>query len=253
MGAGVEEQDRYSDRLERMLNADGARRYEVLNAGLSGINTDAVVQRLERVGRGYMPRLFVYGFSTNDIEGPSYESLAGGASPAEVAAFYWAWVGRVERSRSYFLRFLSFRLLAWSASSAAAAREIHHNFFENPAARAAFLRGLDRFAALVRQRSACGLVLIHSELAALDETHPALDIYALVEDEARKRGLGVIQSFPYFEGRDPAPLWVNLFDPHPNAAGHEILARALYDGLMALPKSCLELPPAPARRRASAT
>jgi len=35
-----------------------------------------------------------------------------------------------------------------------------------------------------------------------------------------------------------ALLTVGTDDPHPNAAGHELLARALFHGLRELPNSC---------------
>jgi len=42
----------------------------------------------------------------------------------------------------------------------------------------------------------------------------------------RERGLMVLESLSYFEGRDEQDLWVDLFDPHPNREGHKVLARA---------------------------
>ena len=36
----------------------------------------------------------------------------------------------------------------------------------------------------------------------------------------------------------PEPLWVSLFDPHPNRDGHAILTDALIGGLKELPARC---------------
>ena len=75
----------------------------------------------------------------------------------------------------------------------------------------------------------------------LGPQHPERAIYERVEQAAKRRGLGVTQSFPYFEGRSAESLWVSRFDPHPNVKGHTVLAEALYAGLQKLPEQCWEL------------
>jgi hypothetical protein len=65
---------------------------------------------------------------------------------------------------------------------------------------------------------------------------------AKVEDAARRRGFSVTQSHPYFEGLDRSQLRLSVFDSHPNAAGHEVLARALTNGLLGLPERCWSRP-----------
>jgi lysophospholipase L1-like esterase len=237
MGSGVEEEDRYSSQLERLLNErDSGRRYEVMNTGLNGLNIDHGVQRLERMMAHYRAHLFVFGFSRNDIEGPAYKEAEGYEEVAE----WWLWAQRNARSSSYFWRLLSYRIVDFHTRSNRVRKnqEIRDNYLENPAAWAAFLGGLDRFAALAREHGVCAHVLLHTHLDNLGPDHPYLDIYERVQNAAIERGISVTASFPYFEGRRPVPLWVSLFDPHPNRDGHEILARALSDGLAELPPSC---------------
>ena len=240
MGSGVPEEDRYTDRLERRLDAEGrGRRYEVVNVGLSGLNTHYVVERLKALAPQYASQLYVYGFSTNDIEGPAYRTRPGGRSPVEAGRNYWAFVGEVERSPSYLWRFLRAR---WKLRHASVQPdEVIENFLENPAAWSDFLAGLDDFAETSRRDGACGHVLLHPDLWDLDEGHPYLEVYARVERAAVERGLTVSQGFPYVEGRDARALWVSLFDRHPNREGHALLAEALYDGLMRLPPECWEI------------
>jgi hypothetical protein len=118
----------------------------------------------------------------------------------------------------------------------------HHNYFENPAAWEDFSSALERLARYADKRGVCAEVLVHTHLASLDRDHPFEVFYRHVETEARSQGLGVIQSLPAFRGRDSSTLWVGRLDSHPNAEAHEILARALYEGLRELPDSCWRLP-----------
>ena len=57
-------------------------------------------------------------------------------------------------------------------------------------------------------------------------------------EAALEQGLSVTQAFPAYRGRDPRDLRLSFSDHHPNAAGHELLARELFSGLRALPESC---------------
>jgi len=68
--------------------------------------------------------------------------------------------------------------------------------------------------------------------------HPFRNIYAKVGEAAAARGLTVTQSFPSFRGHDVRTVTISADDTHPNPLGHEILARALLEGLRALPARC---------------
>ncbi len=239
MGSGVLEQERYTQRLEERLGAG----YEVVNIGLSGLNIRGAIDRLTRHSKHYHSRLFVYGFSSNDIEGPHYRTPPMAVPPAEFGRFYWSMIRSAETSRSYFLRYL----IQWGLTRGAAGGQNHvlvENFLDNPRAWQAFTRGLDRFAQLSRARGVCGHVLIHPQFQQFDETHPFLPIYERVAKAALERGLSVTQPFDHFVEHAPKrakALWVSLFDPHPNRRGHELLADALHDDLRALPAECWTL------------
>jgi len=250
MGWGVEEPHTYPVVLERRLNASAAsgRRYEVVNLGLAGVNAAFSARRLARYAELYRPDLLVYGFTLNDIEGPSYREL-----PKEdrrsASQATWRRALRFNDSPSYLLRELWPRwimLLEWdvfhppeSERVAPQAAEWRQNYFENPAAWADFTAALDEIAAEARARGICGHVFLHTHLTVLTPEHPHLPVYERVAAAARERGLGVTESFSRFVGRDSEGLWVNAFDVHPNARGHEILAEALEAGLALLSPRCL--------------
>jgi lysophospholipase L1-like esterase len=251
MGSGVTEEHAYSAVLERRLNEQEPGRFEVINVGLDGVNAPVAMDRLKDVVRHYRPRLLVYGYTINDVEGKHYRALPGREGEA---AEFWQRARAAASSPSYLWRALWPRWMHLQAklfpSSRSYARELELNYFENPDAAADFARALDRFAAMARERGLCALVLVHTQLDDLDGSHRYHPFYDHVERLSRERGLPVVQSFPAFEGREAKSLWVDLFDPHPNREGHEILAEVLLGALRALPESCLALPAAAASRPA---
>ena len=239
MGLGVEESETYPMQTERELAADArAQQPQVLNVGLSGVNINQAVSRLGEAAKIYHPDLLVYGFTTNDIEGRHYaRSVSGDVEKAIHASRH-----RFDDSPSRLLRLLWPRWISLrerlAPTPGSYLHELLANYFENEAAWQDLLLGLDRFAAVAEAQGVCGVVFMHTSLGELGWLHPERRIYDRVEAAARERGLAVAQSFPYFRGRRAAELWVNPFDRHPNAQGNAILARALHDGLGALPESC---------------
>ncbi len=253
MGSGVEESDAYSQVLERRLNEparleSNGRRVEVINVGLDGVNALDAMVRLADVVDHYQPRVLVYGFTINDIEGRHYAKQPG---REDDSAVFWEKARAAANSPSYLWRAVWPRWMhLWSKifpPEHSYPRELELNYFDNPAAAADFAAALDRFAALSRQPEHCGLVLLHTHLDDLDWSHRYSEIYEHVARLAEERGLPVARSFDAFDGRDARSLWVGQFDPHPNREGHAILAEVLEAALLALPPACLEpAPPAAA-------
>lgn len=240
MGTGVEEEDAYPALLEGMLNAElSTYRYEVLNLGLAGISSQQVVRRLERLGLPFNPHLFIYGWTVNDIQGPGYEPRD---KPAGHLAAQVARNARFRQSPSYLLRILWSRWIWLSdlffTDPFSYRAELFHNYSEDAAAWARFTNDLSRLAEIAEERGICGAVFIHTHLASLGFFHPLRPIYERVAEAAAERGLTPIHSFPLLSGEDERTLRVSLWDHHPNAAGNELLARALLEGIRSLPERC---------------
>lgn len=238
MGEGVPEEDTYAHRLQELLDERSSdRRYEVLNVGLSGSDARFVMERLEAAAAHYRPHLLIYGFTVNDIEGPSY--VQGERSNELVKAIQQ---NPLARSPSWLLRLLWWRLQGLreppDPKEQWYARELLRNYFDNPAAWADFEGALDRFRELAAEHGVCGELFVHTHLAHLDERHPYTEVYERVARAARSRGLGVVSTLESVLGRNPQDLWVGLFDPHPNALGHRVFAEALLEGLDAMPEHC---------------
>lgn len=237
-GSGVDESDVYASRLGPLLDeAQPEWHHEVINAGLAGGNIENVLDRLEVAIAAYRPGIYVYGYTLNDIEGPGYELLAQDARTRE----WLTWSGT---HPLLLVRFVVWQLLTLGGPSSPDdepyPRELRRNYFDNDAAITRLAAGLDRFAALATRDGVCGQVLIHTHLTNLDSQHPFQAMYRRVAELAGARGLGVTSTFAAFEHRDPESLWINPLDSHPNAVGHALLARALADDLLALPRSCFE-------------
>jgi len=249
MGWAVEEELAYPRVLERLLEEsdESGRRYEVINLGIAGVNAGFATSRIVRFAELYHPQLVIYGFTLNDIEGPSYRKLPKKDRKA-LSQKTWRRALRFNNSPSYLLRELWPRwimVLEWrvfhppeAERIAPQAAEWRENYFENPDAWADFTAALDEHAAGARSRAICGHVFIHTHLTELVPEHRNRPIYGRVAEAARERGLTVTESFPHLVGRNHEALWVNAFDIHPNAEGHAILAKALFEGLGQLPAAC---------------
>lgn len=232
MGSGVLYEDTYAAGLERTMPEIQGRLHEVINLGMSGYNLEHSLNRYEALGQPFRPDLVVSGFTLNDIEGPSYVSLME-CSPEREGhrgswLHLWRCIGETWRWADE----------ALNQPTGSYPFEVTYNYFDNPNAWGAFDQQLARLAALARRDGVCGVVLIHTQLQALNRFHPYLDIYERVAEAAAQHGLFVAQSFPSFRGESPAALWVAPADSHPNARGHEILLRVLSDGLAQLPNEC---------------
>ncbi len=234
MGYGTRYEDLYATRIERALDqADPERRIEVINVGLSGLDITSVMNRYETVALRFDPDLVLYGYTLNDIEGDHYRRDYEGkkrdlarmrTSPLRL----WRIFGPRWRSLSD----LIFR------PPGSYAYELDQNYFHNPEAWHDVETALDRLAAQTRTRGICTLVLLHTRLDALGFLHPYHAHYDVVAQAAAQREFVVARSFEKFRGKEATDFWVTAFDPHPNAAGHALLAEAALEALRALPTRC---------------
>ncbi len=232
MGWGVAEEATYAHRLEQTLGGRDPT-VEVLNFALAGVNARDAVERLHRVGLAFDPDLVIYGFTVNDVEGPSYRTTV---PPPEA-------IGRAVRGSPYYLwrvlapRYGSLAEVLW-APRGSYVYDLDQNYFENPKAWGDFTAALDRLATTTRERDACALMLIHTRLHFLNALHPYHRHYDAAAEAAEARGIPVVRTFDAFRGRKDRELWVLPADPHPGPEAHGILAEQLAAGLDALPERC---------------
>ena len=236
MGEGVLDEETYARLLERELNdTHPDRRFEVLNIGLSGLTFSHVLNRVETLAHRFRPHLVVYGWTINDIEGPAYRASG-------TLASFQARYDRFDSSPSFLLRALWPRWVSIedtiAPSQGSYAYDLRYNYFENDAAWRVFPDGFARLAKLGATSGLCVHVFLHTQLFGLRFAHPFKPIYERVEHAAVEHGLSVTSSFPVFAGRNEWMLTLAPDDPHPNAAGHRLLAQALAGGLRGVPEMC---------------
>jgi lysophospholipase L1-like esterase len=248
VGAGVEFEDTYAARLQEALNRtppNPARRYEVLNVALAGINARNAIDRLELIGMRFSPQLVIYGVTINDLEGaPGYRQSR--QDSAMAAERYWRQL--FDGRGPYLLRAMWPRAIglffALTPRPGTYTYEALDNWLHNDAARHWFEQQLDRFRALADKAGICAVIFIHPALHQLDGLHPYLPVYRWVREVAAARGLAVVDPWPHVRGMADISLWVNVFDSHPNERGHELFAEALFEGLQKLPEACWHKAPA---------
>ena len=236
MGSGVSNDETYSallgDLLARRLPGE---KFEVLNFGLSGLNIEMVYQRTRKLVTSFHPDMIVYGFTLNDLEGEGYRTNRRDSGGVEERKRYH----RFADSRSYLLRLMWPRLQSLrdliSPPPQSYLAELQFNYFNNPPVWDRFKADLTKLANLAKQEDTPLVVFIHTTLAYLNWFHPYQPYYARMESVAAALGLPVIESLSVHRGYAAESLWVNAVDPHPNAEGHRLLARALADGIASLP------------------
>lgn len=217
MGTGIALEDAYPAQAERILRDQGVH-VDVINVSLAGLHASAAVSRARELGMPYRPSVVVYGVTVNDVE--------------DAGVYRFSTVHR-DFSRNLLDRFLveigSLRdVLAPAPGSYL--WELEDNWFDNPRSVAQFGLALDELSKLP-----CPILFVHTQLVHLHPWHPYLRVYARIEEEARARGIHVIQSFPAFQWRRASPLWIAPEDIHPNVEGSRIFAEALVAGLADVP------------------
>jgi len=236
MGAGVVNDENYASLLQRSFDTRSAlpeREFQVLNIGVAGLNTGAILSRLKGLGLAYDPDLIVYGYTLNDIESESYRRSA---EPRYTNPLFF------NQSKSYLVRWLVplwYSVRESLGSPEGSYRyELDDNYFHNPEAWDRVAQGLDDLASIADERDLCVVLLIHPRLVSLRTFHPFERHYAAVAEAGRERGFYVAEAFSYFEGIPGDELWILPWDQHPNARGHRLFYKALSDRLHQLPPSC---------------
>ena len=234
MGWGVEDDETYAARLEdRLDDGEQSGRIEVLNFAIAGLNSTGVLQRLKDLAIDFRPDVVVYGYSINDIEGPAYRrsldrEYAASLFRHDSSSQLWRWLRP---------QWLAFRELVLTPRGSFAF-ELDENYFRNPQAWEVVRRNFDNLAELGRETGFCGVVLVHTQMQALNALHPYKRHYAAIADAARQSGLVGVESLERFREEEASRLWVSPNDRHANDLGHAVFAEVLADALNDLPATC---------------
>jgi lysophospholipase L1-like esterase len=238
-GIRLSEEQAYPALLQELLNGGGNGRYEVLNLGVPGASLRFSLKRLAELGLRLRPRTVVYGFTLNDIEGPHYRKRRREPSP-EGPGF----AARCAIAAP--LHVVRLGCTSWASirggffpSPDSYVGELKYNYLENRDAWADFTAQLATLRALTRDRGICLHVLIHEQLQGWRWPRPQRLLFDRVVEAAEQLGIGISDRREAFSHMPFERVRLSAIDPHPNREGHEVLARALYEGFESLPERCL--------------
>jgi len=82
---------------------------------------------------------------------------------------------------------------------------------------------------LTGQRGISFLVLIYPQLTQLNDDHPGIEIYDIIQDFNQKNRIPSKVLFPYFKGKTDSQLWLTAKDRHMNAQGHKHMAGIIFE------------------------
>lgn len=238
MGWGVEEASTYAAQLEDRFDAEKrSGPVEVLNFAVAGLNSTGVLQRFEDLALDFQPDIVIYGYSINDIEGPAYRhsldrKYAASLFEHDSPSHLWRWLRP---------QWLALRELAFTPRGTFAF-ELDENYFRNPEAWNTVRDNFKDLAQLGRKHGFCGVLLVHTQMQALNALHPYKRHYAAIVRAAREADLVAVESLDLFLEEEASSLWVNPNDRHANDRGHSIFAKLLAQSLDTLPSKCWATP-----------
>ena len=212
-GWGVDQDQTFSDFLERSLAPRPDRRWRVLNAGVNGYNTRQEVEYLERAGLSYAPDIVVLTWVDNDVEDAFQPNVT-------TWRRYPTWPDSLPEALSR-LRQLSYtfqlgKLLLTAREAEKARREYgaSQSVTSHP--------GWGRVSAsLLRLRSVCeekGIRLLFAVSSGAESR---------LLEAVRALGIEAVSLQPAWDAVPEAERFVSRIDSHPSARVHQEMARLL--------------------------
>jgi hypothetical protein len=214
-GTGVRAEDTFLAVLERELNKNNSDRFEVINLGVPGYDTDNEVNMILARGVPLAPDLVIICFFLNDAGGGNiFQALnldeGKRSSWVRASRFIDTIVSRVERRRSVGAVIDSYRLAY--AEESFGWQKVRHALGNAKGYAKSF--GFDI------------VVVIFPILWQLSD-YPFADIHTQVAAFARTLDLPVLDLYREFSAYDGPELWVHPYNQHANEEAHEIAGRAL--------------------------
>jgi lysophospholipase L1-like esterase len=219
-GYGVLGEEAWPAALGRALNENpgllGAQTVEVLNLGVSGYNSQDEAVVLEKKALALDPDVVVVGYFLNDPQIVPLQPLHRlFRKPA-----LW--------EHSHLLRWID----QWLMMRRKAQFGGDGYRYQHDKTAASWRSVLDAFDSMHRSSLSKGVPVILATLPAFAPfpdwaTYRWTDLHEQVLDAARERGLDAFDLLPAFRSNGGNPKTLSVDSEHPNAAGHEIIARAL--------------------------
>lgn len=235
--------DCYVKQLESLLNekASGGRRFEVLNFGVSGYNSEQELIVVEKKVLDFDPDLVIVGFVPNDILfSTSVEALvlakhdsAFGRQVLQAEKLLEEYTPRkAEDVLPGWLSWSRLTCLLWQRIENTKKGDFLVSYYRNEERWSALSDTLRRIKTLLDREGIPAFVAIIPEdyrilfKKARQEIHEKLAAFLTGID------LAFVDLVAAYEGESVENLIINDQDPHPNAHGHSIAARAIHQALV---------------------
>ena len=226
MGWGIDANETYLSVLERELNAASKKRFEILNFGVCGYNTEQEVDFFEAKGADLKPDLVLVGFFTND------------ARPSE--SMEVRYVSKLQKlvHKSYLLKLLSPHFAAlgriFKIPIKTYVSTISADYSDGLPGWVACQNALKRLQMLsLRHKFRLAVVMIPMTVS-LDSDYPFNKVHEKLEVSCREQGIMFWDALPVFLGRNPRSLRVSYTDAHYNSLAHHMLAEFIKKKLVDL-------------------
>jgi len=210
-GWGAPPEDVTSFRLEKMLNREGEKKYEVLNTGIGNTNTAMQTAFFLNRGYKYKPDIVVLNYFINDAELTPKRKESFFIENFYAAVFF---SGRFDLLMRKF-----FGKTDWRAYYRGLYRD------DQPGWQAAkrALEALSRYC----EEQGIELVVVHyPELHELSP-YPFQDVTDILQAEVEESGRPFLDLLPVVANEEPVSLWVTETDAHPNGKAAGLYAAEL--------------------------
>ncbi len=231
-GAGVEFEDAYPQRLERMLRRRRHEPWEVVSLARPGMNTVEEAAQLAQEGLAYDPDLVLLGYCLNDSEDDSAAELRRARDWEELHEERQARRRPTGLERSALYRFVSGRLRATTETRQRIAN-YRSQYRDDYSGWVAGRRALEEMGRLCRLRRIPFVVVVFPLFGnALDEGYPFVALHTAVDRAASASGARVVDLLPAYRGLRWDLLVVDgVNDEHPNEIAHRIAANVILSSL----------------------
>lgn len=217
-GAGVDNAYTYPKLLEKKLNDAAGQKYEVINFGVSGYNTEQEKERIREKVMKYGPDAIIIGYVLNDID-PAID--AANSTKSDQYSFFY--------KNLQFLPFFKNVVLRAFENRQAVIHEDLKNRYGNGLQVSSIRKEFSDIRSMTNNKPVIIAIFpipIDFKNYAYYDVHQ--QIYTLAEDS----GFHVVDLAGPFNGLDVYRYVVHpLYDQHFNKAGNEIIAQTLFDYL----------------------
>jgi len=226
-GHGVNNMDdRFTERLEVLLNSGTKPEYQVYNMGEPGFEI-SMIRSMESavLEKEYPVQTLIYCYMMNDIEG--YDPKTN-AAIEEIGKRRQT--GSWLVSHSYFINWMYHRWVQYSAGSSV---DYFPHLVEsyNGPPWDAVERELNNMAAMSQEKGVEFRLVVFPFMHNLGDDYPFRNAHEKLVAWANNRNVPVLDMMPIFSSHAYEKLTVNAFDNHPNERAHQIIAEEIFKWL----------------------